>query len=174
MTSVRCCLCLSHSKPHRYDSHFLSAFFSGRSHDVPWSARHVRYIQPYPWRRGFDFAQYLLTSTRHDARVPHTSPRLRSVRRSQCVLMHNYTNSNISNTPYFHCYEALCFVLVVFRCSSSDVSHGTSWNCTDPGFSRSSTFGNIANNKINVKKCSLCTLPHTVSAVNVLHCWFCL
>lgn len=90
VTSVRRLLCLSHSKPHRYDSHVLSAFFSGRSHDVPWSARHVRYILLYPCRRGSDSAQYLPTSPRRDAHVPHTSPRLRSGRRSQCVLMSRF------------------------------------------------------------------------------------
>ncbi len=84
VTSVRRLLCLSHSKPHRYDSHFLSAFFNGKSHDVPWSTLHVHYIQPYPCRRGSDLAQYLLTSPRHDARVPHTRPRLRSDAHSVC------------------------------------------------------------------------------------------
>lgn len=68
-----------HSEPHCYYSHVLSAFFSGGSHDVPWSARHVCHIHLWPRRRRPHRAQHLPTVARRDARVPHAGPGLRSV-----------------------------------------------------------------------------------------------
>lgn len=61
------------------------------------------------------------------------------------------------------------FVLVMYRCSSSDVSHRTSRNCTDPSFSRSATFGNILKQRafFTWNFCSPCNFTHTASSVNL-------